>query len=73
VILKHEQRLRVFENRVLSRIFGPKRDEIKRVWRDLHNYELHNIVFQHPVAISSFISSIYISVTMHCDGNIRVY
>jgi hypothetical protein len=35
-----EHRLRVFENRVLRRIFGPKMDEVKRVWRRLHNEEL---------------------------------
>jgi hypothetical protein len=32
----------VFENRVLRRIFGPKRDEVMREWRKLHNGELHN-------------------------------
>jgi hypothetical protein len=36
-------RLRVFENRVLRRIFGPKRDEVIEVWRKLHNDELHNL------------------------------
>jgi hypothetical protein len=35
--------LRVFENRVLRRIFGPKRDEVTRGWRKLHNEELHNL------------------------------
>jgi hypothetical protein len=33
----------VFENRALSRIFGPKRDEIIGGWRKLHNGELHNL------------------------------
>jgi hypothetical protein len=33
----------VFENRVLRRIFGPKRDEATREWRKLHNEELHNL------------------------------
>jgi hypothetical protein len=32
----------VFENRVLQRIFGPKRDEVTGEWRKLHNGELHN-------------------------------
>jgi hypothetical protein len=32
----------VFENRVLRRIFGPKRDELTGGWRKLHNEELHN-------------------------------
>jgi hypothetical protein len=31
------------ENRVLRRIFGPKRDEVTRGWRKLHNEELHNL------------------------------
>jgi hypothetical protein len=33
----------VFENRVLRRIFGTKRDEVMRRWRKLHNEELHNL------------------------------
>jgi hypothetical protein len=40
--LREEQRLRVFENRVLRRIFGPKRDEVTGDRRKLHNEELHN-------------------------------
>jgi hypothetical protein len=36
-------RLRVLENRVLRRIFGPKRDEVIGGWRKLHNAELHNL------------------------------
>jgi hypothetical protein len=35
--LREEHRLRVFENRALRRIFGPKRDEVKGGWRKLHN------------------------------------
>jgi hypothetical protein len=41
--LREEHRLRVFENRVLSRIFGPTRDEVTGEWRKLHNGELHNL------------------------------
>jgi hypothetical protein len=41
--LREEHRLRVFENRVLGRIFGPKRDEVTRGWRKLHNEELHGL------------------------------
>jgi hypothetical protein len=40
--LREEHRLRVFENRVLRRMFGPKRDEVTGEWRKLHNEELHN-------------------------------
>jgi hypothetical protein len=38
-----EHRLRVFENRVLRRILGPKRDEVTGGWRTLHNEELHGL------------------------------
>jgi hypothetical protein len=35
--------LRIFENRILRRIFGPRRQEVAGVWRRLHNKELHNL------------------------------
>jgi hypothetical protein len=41
--LREEHRLRVFENRVLRRIFGPKRDEVTGEWRKLHNKERHDL------------------------------
>jgi hypothetical protein len=41
--LREEQRLRVFENRVLRRKFGPKRDEVTGEWRRLHNEELNDL------------------------------
>jgi hypothetical protein len=41
--LREECRLRVFENKVLRRIFGPKRDEVTWEWRRLHNKELHAV------------------------------
>jgi hypothetical protein len=41
--LKEEPRIRVFENRVLRRIFGSKRDEATGEWRKLHNEELHDL------------------------------
>ena len=47
-----EYRLRVFENRVLRRIFGPKRDEVKGGWRKLHNEELHDF-YSSPSIIKS--------------------
>jgi hypothetical protein len=43
LILREEYRLTVFEDRVLRRIFGPKRDEVTEDWRKLHNEELHNL------------------------------
>jgi hypothetical protein len=39
---REKRRLRVFENRVLRIIFGPKRDEVTEEWRKLHNEELNN-------------------------------
>jgi hypothetical protein len=47
LILKEEHRLRVFENRVLRRILGPKRDEVTGEWNKLHNEELH-ILYSSP-------------------------
>jgi hypothetical protein len=41
--LREEHKLRVFEKRVLRRIFGPKRDEVTGGWTKLHNEELHNL------------------------------
>jgi len=41
--LREERWVRVFENRVLIRIFGPKRDEIIGEWRKLHNEELNDL------------------------------
>jgi hypothetical protein len=41
--LRDERRLRVFEKRVLRRVFGPKRDEVTGEWRKLHNEELNDL------------------------------
>jgi len=41
--LREECRLKVFENRVLRRIFGPKRDKVRREWGKLHSEELHDL------------------------------
>ena len=41
--LREERRLRVFENKVLRRIFGLKRDEVTGKWRKLHNEELNDL------------------------------
>jgi hypothetical protein len=41
--LREERRLRVFENRVLRKVFGPKRDEVTGEWRKLHKEELNNL------------------------------
>ena len=41
--LREERRLRVFENRVLRRVFGPKRDKVTGEWRKLHKEELRDL------------------------------
>ena len=41
--LREERKLRVFENMVLRRIFGPRRDEVTGEWRRLHNEELNDV------------------------------
>ena len=41
--MREERSLKVFENRVLRRIFGPKIDEVTGKWRKLHNEELNNL------------------------------
>jgi hypothetical protein len=43
LILREEHRLRVFEYRVLRRIFGPKRDEVTGEWKKVHNEELREL------------------------------
>jgi len=43
LILREERRLRVFENRVLRGIFGPRREEVTGKWRKLHNEELNDL------------------------------
>jgi hypothetical protein len=55
-----EQRLRMFENRVLRRIFGPRRDAVTGSWRKLHNEKLHNL----------YASPITINVITRCAGHV---
>jgi hypothetical protein len=43
VILRAESKLRVFEKRLLRRIFGPKRGEVIKEWRKLHNEKLNDL------------------------------
>jgi hypothetical protein len=49
--LREERRLRVFENRVLRRIFGPKRDEVTGKWRKLHNEELRDLYWSPNIVL----------------------
>jgi len=48
--LREERRLRVFENRVLRKMFGPKRDKVTGEWRKLHHEEL-NYLYSSPTII----------------------
>jgi hypothetical protein len=48
--LREERRLRVFENRVLRRIFGPKSEEVTGECRKLHNQKLHDLYSSHYCA-----------------------
>jgi len=45
VTLSEEHRLKVFVNKVLRRIFGPRRDEVTREWRKLHTEEFNDLYF----------------------------
>jgi hypothetical protein len=62
--LREEHRLRVFENSVLRRIFGPKRDEVTGGWIKLHNEELHNLY------LSPSIIRMIKSRRMRCAGHV---
>jgi hypothetical protein len=55
--VREERRLRVFEKRVLRKIFGPNRVEVTRVWRKLHEEELNDL-YSSPNIIRVFISRI---------------
>jgi hypothetical protein len=56
--LREEHKLRVFENRVLRRIFGPKRDGVMGGWIKLHNEELHNEELHNLYSSSGIIRTI---------------
>ena len=47
--LREEMKLRLFENMVLRRIFGPRRDEVREEWKRLHNEELNNLYSSHNI------------------------
>jgi hypothetical protein len=61
--VREEHKLRVFENRVLRRIFGPNRDGVTGGWRKLHNEELHNL-YSSP-SISRIIKSRRMRLARH--------
>ena len=49
--LREKRKVRVFENRALKRIFGPKRDEVTGEWKRLHNEELCYLLFSPNVRV----------------------
>ena len=49
--LREERRLRMFENRELRRIFGPRRDEVTEEWRKLYNEELNDLYFSPSIVV----------------------
>ena len=71
--LREEHRLRVSENRMLRRIFGPKRDEVTGDWRKLHNEELYGL-YSSPTIVQ-VMTSRRIRWTGHiaCMGRGEVY
>jgi hypothetical protein len=60
-----DHRLRVFENRMLRRIFGPKREEAGGGWRRLHNDELHKLYLS-----PNIIRLIKLSRRIRCAGHV---
>jgi hypothetical protein len=71
--LREEHRLRASENRVLWRIFVPKRDEVTGEWRKLHNEELHDLYFS--PSIVQMIKSRRMRWSGHVEhmGRVEVY
>jgi hypothetical protein len=56
----------VFENRVLRRIFGPKRDEVTGEWRKLHSEELHNLYLSPGIILVSKVGLLAKPLTLLC-------
>ena len=62
--MREERKLRVFENMVLRRIFGPRRDDVTGEWRRLHNEELNDLYS------SPNIMRVIKSKRMRCAGHV---
>jgi hypothetical protein len=70
-MLREVPRLRVFENRVLRRIFGPKRDEVTGGWRELHNEELHGLYSSLSIIRVIIARRMRWAVFVACMGEVR--
>jgi hypothetical protein len=74
VTLREEHRLRVCENRVLRRIFRPKREEVTGGWRRLHNEELHNLyASQNIIRLIKLWRTIWTKNVAHMRGMRNAY
>jgi hypothetical protein len=65
--VREEHKLRVFENKVLRRILGPKRDRVTGGWRKLHNEELHNL-YSSPSIIKIIVEEDEVGGTCGTNG-----
>jgi hypothetical protein len=64
--LREERRLRVFENMVVRRIYGLKREEVTSEWRKLHNEDLNDLYYSHTIV--RVINSIRMNWAGHVAG-----
>jgi hypothetical protein len=72
-MLREEHRLRVFENRVLRRIFGPRRDEVTGERRKLHSEELHNLYSSPDIIRQVKVNEVAGACGMHGRGEKSVH
>jgi hypothetical protein len=66
--VRQEHALRISENRVVRRIFGPRREEVEGAWRRPHNMELHNFTLQLLLLLLSSSSSSSSSLVRSIQG-----
>jgi hypothetical protein len=70
-MLKEGHRLWVFDNRVLRKLFGPKRDEVRGDWRKFHNEEINNF-YSFPYIIRQIkLRRMWLAGHVACMGEVR--